>query len=72
MARFASPSHLVMAVNTTVRAGMFSPIANVSVANSACRRALCIEQEATLIVRSNGSTTGPCNERHMLIVKAPG
>ena len=34
--RCVSPSHFCMAVNTTVLAGMFRPIANVSVANSAC------------------------------------
>jgi hypothetical protein len=32
--RCDSPSHLRVCVKTTVRAGMFKPIANVSVANS--------------------------------------
>lgn len=31
-----SPSNLVMAVKTTVRAGMFRPMAKVSVAKSTC------------------------------------
>lgn len=34
---FSSPSHLRRAVNTHVRAGMFSPMAKVSVLNRHCR-----------------------------------
>ena len=35
--RCSSPSHFCKAVKSTVRAGMLSPIANVSVANRTCR-----------------------------------
>jgi len=38
--RCCSPSHLRIAVNTTVLAGMLSPVEKVSVANSACAAAL--------------------------------
>ena len=38
MTRSSTPSNFLNAVNTTHRAGMFSPIANVSVANSTLSR----------------------------------